>query len=121
MLKFIKKYLFFFITGSFSIILAACYGVPEEIGNFSTVKAKDGDGNPIKDLKVSLSIDGENQNTQYTNIDGVVDIQEFFLNDTTEYVVKIEDVDGDKNGGEFEMQEFVLTDNPYYEIEMEKK
>ena len=101
MLKFIKKYLAFIITGSFSIILAACYGAPVEIGNFSSVKTQDGDGNPIKDLKVSLSIDGENQSTQFTNIDGIVDIQDVFLNDSIEYIVKIEDVDGDKNGGEF--------------------
>ena len=120
MLKFIKKYLAFILTGSFSFILAACYGAPVEMAHFATVKAKDGEGNPIQGLKVSLNLDGENQSSSFTNADGVVDLHNVFLNDTTEYIVSIEDIDGKENGGEFELQEFAINENPYYEVKMKE-
>ena len=121
MLKFIKRYLAFIITGSFSFILAACYGAPMEIGRYSTIVASDGDGNPIEGLKVTLTLDGENKNSQYTNIDGVVDLENLFLNDSINYIVKLDDIDGEKNGV-FQTKELPLDKggDARYEINMEK-
>ena len=120
MLKFIKKYLVFILTGSFSFILAACYGAPIKTSHFATVNTNDEEGNPIKGLKVSLNINGENLNSYISNEDGIVEFENIFLNDTTDYVVRIEDIDGEENGGLFTPEEFTLNKSDYYVINLKK-
>lgn len=56
LIKFWKRVLYFIVTGSTSVFIAACYGMPvnfNHLGNW-TIKVKDTDNNPIEGLEVKI-------------------------------------------------------------------
>lgn len=106
----LKKVLRVLVTGSFTMLLSACYGV---MMPFSAVlKVKDSTGDSIPDLEIKYKDYPENTtwlDAGVTNHNG--EFQFSTMNYSgEEYMFKIEDVDGDKNGS-FKTKEVDLEDN----------
>ncbi|OQY05760.1 MAG: hypothetical protein B6I20_00595 [Bacteroidetes bacterium 4572_117] len=120
MISFFKKPLHYILTGSFSVVFAACYGAPMNLENPKLIKATDGNSTPIKGLKVSLFENRLNINEAYTDQDGSV---EFYVQqkEMYDYEVTIEDVDGEENGGEFINKDVNVTETSFVEVVLEKK
>ena len=66
MLSIFKKPLAYILTGSFSFILAACYGAPVDY-TYKAVKTIDKTGNPLSNLKVELRNNGVTEENQESN------------------------------------------------------
>lgn len=116
----LKKAINFILTGSMSIVFAACYGSEMELRNPKALKIKDPNDNPIPGLKVSLT---ENQTViseLFSDDAGFVEFQ-FPQDENIDYVVKIEDIDGSDNLGEFQTKEISLNTESYIEINLQKK
>ncbi len=93
--KFKNKIIALFV-GSFSIVLAACYGVPVELYSVS-VKTVTVDNEPITGLKVSL-IESETELLHgITDSLGSVSL-DYEIESTQYYSIKVEDIDGAENG-----------------------
>jgi putative lipoprotein (rSAM/lipoprotein system) len=109
MLDKLKKYLRFLISGSFALIIAACYGMPVDYDSSSkSFSTKDDSGEPIPDLQLSLqetvintegTTTNTNTNTLSTEISHfngtVIFTQEEWIGD---FHVLVEDIDGTTNG-----------------------
>ena len=120
MKNFIKKPLNYLLTGSFSIVFAACYGAPVDLENPKFIKATDNTNLPIQGLKVTVFENRLAINEGYTDQQGSV---EFHVEqkDKHYYKVTIEDVDGIDNGGEFISKEANITESSFVEIILDKK
>jgi len=119
MMQLLRKPLNYILTGTFTIVFAACYGAPVEMQSKKTIKTQANNGNPIPGLKVSLKANSAVLQDKQTDNLGLVDFYD--LNPVDKYSVVIEDIDGDANGGNFEMKEITLADQDYYEVEMKIK
>lgn len=119
MLKLLKKPLTFLLTGSFSVVFAACYGAPMNLENPKLVKAKNESNDAITGLKVSLFENRLLLDEQFTNENGAVEFY-FTQRDKYNYTALIEDVDGEENLGNFRSEEVNLTDDSFIEIKLEK-
>jgi len=120
MLSFIKKPLNYILTGSFSIIFAACYGAPVDLENPKLIKATDDTNQPIQGLKVTVYENRLNIDEGFTNQEGSI---EFYVaqKDKYNYKVNIEDVDGLENGGEFVSKDVNITETGFVEVVLDKK
>lgn len=120
MINLLKKPINYILTGTFTLVFAACYGAPVEMDNTVTVKTISTDGEPIKNLKVSLkNTNNESIVDNQTDDYGMTDFYE--LENPTSYKIYIEDIDGDANGGEFATKEIDITEETYYNVSMELK
>lgn len=119
MKNFLKKSLAYILTGSFTVILAACYGSPISMDYTKTIKATDENNNPISGLKVTLKKNNTDIDSSLTNSYGTVDFTNVNY-DTIGYQIKIQDVDGEENLGSFKDTLFDLNSNTYYEIKLKK-
>ena len=107
------------MTGSFSVVFAACYGAPLNLENPKIIKAKDDNNQAIPGLKVTLYENRNPLSEQYTNADGSVEI--FFVQkEKYNYSAKIEDIDGPENLGEFTTKEVPLNQESFVELNLEK-
>lgn len=101
MLKFIRQTLRWLLGGSFTMLIAACYGVPADYqGKDVKIKCDDSSQDPIPGLTVTLN----NQSEQLvsTKLDNLGEADLFIPRDITkEYSIIIEDTDGTNNGGDF--------------------
>ena len=97
----IKSFLRWIVTGSFGLVIAACYGIPADYYTASiNVNAKDQSSKPIADLKVTLSADAAIYRSQQTDTNGNCRISvNQMINEP--YTLTIEDTDGTNNGGLF--------------------
>jgi FlaG/FlaF family flagellin (archaellin) len=120
MLRIIKKSLAYILTGSFTIILAACYGTPVEMEYTKTIKTTDDNENPIAGLKVTLSQNGTKIDSATTDNAGFVDFYDVYT-DNQDYEVSIQDVDGNENLGIFKDSVFDLNSESYYNIKLNKQ
>lgn len=124
-MKRLSKILRILVTGSLTMLLQACYGVVASMEPiyFIRLKAVDTNGEAIPELKISY------QNNTYTNDwevlgstdeSGEIGIDEqTYLDSNTN--LKIEDVDGVENLGDFETKAFTHKDVINYTVEMIKK
>ena len=119
MIRLLKKIMTFVITGSVSVILAACYGVPVDEMYYKMVKTADNEGNPIKGLRVVLRENQQGVDTFTTDEYGQIQFE--LLDYTADYSVIIEDIDGEENGGEFKTKEIEISKDHFYDITLEKK
>lgn len=106
MLNKFKKYLRFLLSGSFALIIAACYGIIAQYDNDTkSFRTTDSSEEPIPGLKMTLSETTVDTNgvtnvaelgSDYGDSDGVV----YFTRDNwvSDYSVLIEDMDGSVNG-----------------------
>ena len=120
MLGFIKKYLNLVLTGSVSVVFAACYGPPMELENPKQVNAKDNNDNAIPGLKVTLYENRMQIDEQFTDENGSV-VFHFPQNEKYLYKAKVEDVDGTDNLGDFQTKEVDLTSDSYIDLKLDKK
>lgn len=121
MFSLLKKALIFLTTGSFAVVLAACYGVPVEDMYYKLIKAQTPDGEPIQGLEVVISKNRMPLDTLVTNEMGE---SQFELMETGSYGynVTINDVDGPENGGLFESQTLPIDNENYeYQVVMQPK
>jgi hypothetical protein len=114
-MKLAEKIFSYLLTGSFSVVFAACYGPPMNLENPKQINAKNGDNEAIPGLKVTLYENREAIDEQFTNELGSV---EFFIAQKDKYIytAKIEDVDGADNLGEFKSKELDLTNESFIEV-----
>jgi len=117
MKNYFKKILAYFLTGSFTLILAACYGAPVEMQYDKTIKATDDSENPIQGLKVKLKSNGNDIDSAFTDEYGLVDFYNVNI-EVSDYQVTISDVDAEENLGTFKDTTFNLESDNYYEIKM---
>ena len=103
-------------TGSLSIILTACYGmvapmygIPYAIKNYGKgrIKTIDGNGKVIPALKVTMLELNKIVSDSVTDDEGEYAYE---LSSMTEYdnKLRIEDVDGENNGGKFKTRELYV-------------
>jgi hypothetical protein len=119
MISLLKKPFTYLLTGSFSIVFAACYGAPLDLENPKLIKAKDDSNQPIPGLKVTLFENNNPINEQYTNEQGTIEL--FFEQKVNyDYSAKIEDVDGTNNLGEFNTATVNLNKESLIEHNMQR-
>jgi hypothetical protein len=116
MYNFIKKSLSYIVTGSCSIVFAACYGPPARLENPKQLNIKNPVNEAIKGLKVTLYENTQAINEQFTNESGIVEFY-FAQKDKTIYSALIEDVDGIENG-EFESKNVDLTKESFVQVNL---
>jgi hypothetical protein len=118
--SFIKKWLSYFVTGSFTIVFAACYGPPVRMEEPKSLKTNDDNGNAIPGLKVTLFEDNKELDIKYTNENGFAEFN-FIQKNETVYSALVEDIDGADNYGDFKSQKTDFTKGSILEIKMKKK
>lgn len=101
MLRKFKRKLILLFTGSFTLVLAACYGVPVDLKTDITVQTLNEQDEPIEGLKVTMINNGERMYEDYSDVNGYVKYPYLDDNEDNDYVLKIEDIDGEENGGKF--------------------
>jgi len=110
LLRFWKQVLYLFITGSTSIFIAACYGMPAGFQGHQSWKitVQDQNNEPIQGLVVSVIEYTNSSNEADTNLIDPTDStgSTFYLYGAYEIeslsrVALIEDQDGESNGGAF--------------------
>lgn len=111
------KYL---LTGSFSVVFAACYGAPVSLENPKSIKTTDKNSQPIQGLKVTVFQNNSTIGNGFTDNEGVFEISIEQMDQNT-YKALIEDVDGIENGGDFESKEVDITDSGFKNIVLDKK
>jgi hypothetical protein len=120
MLGFIKKWLNYILTGSFTLVFAACYGADMALENPKLINAKDNNENPIPGLKVTLLENRMQIDEKFTDENGSVEFY-YTQNSKYNYKVAIEDVDGEENLGDFQSKEVDVTNESVFELKLEKK
>jgi hypothetical protein len=118
MVSFIKRSFSWLITGSCSIVFAACYGPPVGLENPKQINAKNNENMAIPGLKVTLYENRKAIEEQFTDEKGTV---EFYVSqkDKYQYLAIIEDVDGNENLGLFKSKELDITNNSILDINLE--
>ena len=119
-LKF-KKQISLLFAGSFSMVLAACYGSPVNMELNKTVRTVNELNEAIPGLQVQLTNNGERIYEDLTDDNGDVHYSYFEEGNANDYKVIISDIDGEENGGLYETQVVDIIDAlNYYEVNMKK-
>jgi hypothetical protein len=123
MWKKIKKIAYFLIAGSFTLVISACYGVVAPVANMigtsKKIKANDINRRPIPGLQVVLYKESDSQNTNFTDTNGIAQVSfdyDHIRYKISDYNIKISDIDGTNNGGNFQPREITLSDNNEYDL-----
>jgi hypothetical protein len=111
MFKKYRKHLALLFAGSFSVVLAACYGIPVDMKNEVSIKAVTNQNEAIPGLKITMSNNGEHVYDELTNESGFVYYPDITENADNDYQFVIEDVDGELNGGLYLKQVVDITEN----------
>ena len=120
-LKF-KKQISLLFAGSFSMVLAACYGMPVDMEYQKTVRTVNELNEAIPGLQVQLTNNGERIFEDVTDENGDVYYSDLTEAETeNDYKVIINDIDGEENGGLYNTQVVDISDYiGYYEVKMLK-
>ncbi len=124
-MKRLSKILRILATGSLTMLLQACYGVVMRMDDFDTtfLKAIDTNGEEIPELRISYQNKTYTSNWEvYGSTDefGEIGIEnQIYLDSNTN--LKIEDIDGEKNHGDFVTKTFTHNDILNNTVEMIKK
>ncbi|MCF6366951.1 MAG: radical SAM-associated putative lipoprotein [Bacteroidales bacterium] len=117
-LKF-KKQITLLFAGSFSMVLAACYGMPVDMEYQKTVRTVNEKNEAIPGLQVQLTNNGNRILEEVTGADGTINYSDLSENFENDYKVIINDIDGEENGGFFETKVVDIVDSlNYYEVNM---
>lgn len=127
--KYWKKLLYFLITGSTSVFIAACYGIAMKydiLGSW-TIKTKDNKNQPIEGLEVTIenfedgSVYPSYTEKLLTDSTGTVEflLQTYNLNATHVHKAYIKDIDGEAHGGVFKATEIVKDDHDTISVQMD--
>ena len=120
MLQFIRKASALIITGTVSMVLAACYGTPMDIEGYKWVQVTNEDNEPIEGLELKLMKDSTLE-TVKTNADGVSEFYGVYESETEDYSIEITDIDGEENGGLFENKTVDITQATDYSVKLKKQ
>ncbi|OHD54089.1 MAG: hypothetical protein A2Y33_10255 [Spirochaetes bacterium GWF1_51_8] len=102
MLKFIRNGLRWLLGGSFTLLIAACYGVPANFKQKNVeMKFTGKDQKPIPGLEVKLIAGEYAQSPMKTDDEGKVFFNVSNL-DKGKYIIEVADTDGAKNGGSYQ-------------------
>lgn len=101
MFGYCKKGIAWIITGSFSMILAACYGAPVNYTYYKYMKTTNPDGKPIPGLKVNPYENGNTMGEIITDQEGGFEIPIVEDTKVNDYQLVITDIDTFENLGQF--------------------
>jgi len=120
-LKF-KKQITLLFAGSFSMVLAACYGMPVDMEYQKKIRTVNERNEAIPGLQVQLTNNGERIFEDITDENGDIYYSDLKEEGTdNNYKVIINDIDGEENGGFFETKVIDIVDTlNYYEANMNK-
>jgi hypothetical protein len=117
-----RKHLALLFAGSFSMVLAACYGMPVDMQNDVTIKTVNEQNEAIPGLKIVMSNNGEHVFDDVTNDLGYVYYPGLTEDSQNDYQFLVEDIDGDQNSGSYLKQVIDVIDNKSeYIITMQKQ
>ncbi len=96
MLKKLRSILHWIVTGSFTLLISACYGIPYDYSDITVTTVDDGNSLPIPDLQVTLHTNQIVIDSQTTDTSGRV----FFPAEQNGlgYEIIVDDIDGATNG-----------------------
>ena len=120
MLQFIRKASALIVTGTVSIVLAACYGTPMGIEGYKRVLVTNEDNEPIEGLELKLMKDSTLE-TVMTNSGGESEFYGVYESETEDYSVEITDIDGEENGGLFDKKMVDITLTTDYSVKINKQ
>ena len=106
-----RRFIHFLAFGTFSLTgcFAAKYGMPADIDPYKGVKATTENGEAIKDLEVVL-LSGKDTIQKTKTDSGGEAVFNYVCDYNTDYFVKINDIDGENNLGNFQSQTAELTE-----------
>lgn len=104
----IKKWLVFFVSGAFSLVLTGCYGVMAMCQKMINIHAVNKENKPIQGL--SVTVKGESSTRAITDAEGKTFIIVTEDEEGTPPKVVITDTDGDENGGAYATKEVVAKE-----------
>ncbi len=106
-----KKLLYLLVTGSTSVFIAACYGMPAEFVSLGswTIKVRNEDNEPIRGLEVIVlqysggAVTPDTFDVQLTDSSGnsLHHLSAFDQNVSHRHEALISDIDGEENGGAY--------------------
>ena len=111
MIRKFKKQISLLFAGSFSMVLAACYGMPVDMQNDKSVKTVNEQNEAIPGLQVYLTNNGERIYEDFSDENGDVYYSHFEDDANNDYKVIINDVDGAENGGPYKTQVVDIVDS----------
>jgi len=112
MKKYFKNGLNYLLTGSFTVVFAACYGAPVQMLETKIIKTTNFSSTPIPGLKVTIMQDSLVIDNKYTDSNGVTEFVN--LAQDEDYDITIEDIDGIGNGGMFALLNTRIPANENY-------
>ncbi len=114
-----KKLLYLLITGSTSVFIAACYGLPAGFAHLGTwtIKVKDSNNEPIRGLEIAVlqfAQGGTVPDTLETQTTDSTGSALFYLTTYNQNVshmheARLRDIDGLENGGQFSDTSIIKT------------
>ncbi len=130
-IRFWKRILYFVITGSTSIFIAACYGMPmtyKYLGVWK-ISVEDSENTPIKGLEVKVlqyssgMEHPETLNVSTTDSLGEIETELHIWDEDLEYSHKalISDIDSTENGGFFQDTIVEYRNNNSTKVQMRKR
>ena len=111
MIRKFKKQITLLFTGSFTMVLAACYGAPIDMQDYKSVKTVNDQNEAISGLQVCLTNNGERIYEDLSDEDGNVYYSYFEEGTGNDYKVIINDIDSTENGGQFQTQVVDIVDS----------
>ncbi|HAN79050.1 MAG TPA: hypothetical protein DCQ31_15410 [Bacteroidales bacterium] len=121
MIHIIRKYSAFVLSGTFSVILAACYGTPMDMQSQKRITVFDPENKPIEGLALTLKLHGETQFESKSDSNGDIYLNLNSDDSVSSYDVLIADIDGEANGGEFIPKELKLNEQRELQVTLERK
>ena len=114
-MKTIRNILRWLLGGSFTLIIAACYGIPADYqGKNVRIKCKNTNDQPIPGLELKVLENGLDSSWNTTDAEGTAD---FFIPEfvSASLMIRAADIDGLSNLGDF--QTMILSNLTYGTIE----
>lgn len=111
MIRKFKKQISLLFAGSFSMVLAACYGMPVDMQDYKSVKTVNDQNEAIPGLQVYLTNNGERIYEDLSDENGNVYYSYFEEGTDNDYKVIINDIDSTENGGQFQTQIVDIVDS----------
>ena len=111
MIRKFKKQISLLFAGSFSMVLAACYGMPVDMQDSKSVKTVNELNEAIPGLQVYLTNNGERIYEDITDENGSVYYSYFEESTENDYKLIINDIDSTENGGQYQTQVVDIVDS----------
>lgn len=119
-MKIFKKFLQFLLTGSFTLFMAACYGMPAGFGQGAlNVRTVNKNNIPLTGLRISYEEEGFSD-TQLTDEWGKAYFGVFDEPLQLDGVLTVEDIDDESNGGSFKSETIQVSGVNTLKVELEE-